>query len=447
MTRYDKNSVESIVQFATGLIGRSLSEAVELPASVSEYLGKGKLGQLVEEFYFEIKPPNNHEPDFPEAGLELKTAGVVLTKQHKVSAKERLVLTNINFGKLGYETWESSSFLAKCKLMLLLFYLYESEVLEINRKFVLSPLLVDLFALTDSDLSQIESDWRFIQERVRQNRAHELSEGDTTYLKACRKGSGGADERLAPQNGSALRAQTRAFSFPASFVTRLIRNNFSDEQSILVNTTQTVEEATRRRLGKFLGLTVDEICSRVGWSSSAKNLHSLLVRRMLTGTGKKPLELEKAQIALRTITIRENGLPTENFPFASFDFSEVASQGWEESTFIEDLEKRYLLAVFLEDAEGVKRFHKAGYWTMPYDDRLASKEVWIETKRRINANNYDLPKRKDHSIAFVNTHGRDSRDLVRTPQGGLQTRRSFWLNRHYLAEVIENSLAWEHREV
>lgn len=442
MANYDSSSVSSIVEYSRKLIGQSLSEVVELPNQVAESKGKGKLGQLVEELFFEIKPPNNHDPDFPEAGLELKTTGVVLNSKNAYAAKERLVLTNINFNTIHLEDWESSTLLAKCKLMLLLFYLYDSELPEVKRKFVLEPTLLDLLKLTESDLVQIIQDWNFIREKVASKQAHEISEGDTTYLKACRKGKGGEDERLASQANSAIRAQTRAFALPASFITRLIRERFPDEVSILSSSKQTVTEATKEKLDRFLGKSVEEICNELSWHSTAKNLNYQLVRRMLTGTGSKPEELEKAQIKLRTITVRANGTPTENFPFASFEFLSVANQEWEDSDFATDLETRYLLVVFAEDGFGSRWFKKAGFWTMPYQDRLEAREVWEITKARINSNNYELPKSTEHHIAFVNTHGKNSSDLVETPQGGFETRRSFWLNKHYLAGIIRDQLHW-----
>jgi len=79
---------------------------------------------------------------------------------------------------------------------------------------------------------------------------------------------------------------------------------------------------------------------------------------------------------------------------------------------------------------------------MPYPDRELAREVWEVTRGRILDNNYDLPKSTEHPIAFVNTHGRNAADLVATPQGGFATRRSFWLNKHYLAKVIGEQLEW-----
>lgn len=481
MQDYDKTSVASIVSFAESLVGKSLSEVVDLPIEVDEARGKGKLGQLLEQYFFRISPPNNHDPDFPEAGLELKTTGVVKGSRQTFLAKERLVLTNINFNTIHSERWESSTLLAKCRLMLLMFYLFERDVPEIDRRFVLEPTLLDLLSLSPSDLTQIISDWEFIRDKVVSKKAHEISEGDTTYLKACRKGSGGSDERLARQANSEIRAQTRAFSFPASFISRHLKQGFpqallnSDEArprtiieetlnqdevatakiqkprkatqksiavlpSLAPEANETVAEATQRRISPFVGSTVESISETLGWTSKSKAFHSGLVKRMLTGTGSYPIELEKAQIQLRTITLDSRGIPTENFPLPAFDYLELVTQDWSESSFAEELETRYLLAVFAEETPGVRKFATAGYWTMPFPDRENSREVWEETRTRVRAGNFALPKSGEHPIAFVNTHGRDAKDLVPTPQGGLATRRSFWLNRYYIAEVIQSQL-------
>jgi DNA mismatch repair protein MutH len=441
LSDYDKKSVQSIVDYAGRLIGRTLAEVVDLPDSVSESKGKGKLGQLVEKYFFEIQPPNSHAPDFPEAGLELKTTGVVKGPKQPFLAKERLVLTNINFNTIHLESWESSTLLTKCKLMLLLFYLFDSEVLEIDRKFVLEPTLMNLLSLSANDLAQIVSDWNYIREKVASKGAHELSEGDTTYLKACRKGRGGVDERLASQPNTDVRAQTRAFSFPASFISRHLREGFPNEPSLLSAPGQTVEQATARKLTPYFGMRVAEISSDLGWASKSKKLHWELVTRMLTGTGSKPVELKKAQIQLRTITIDSKGVPTENFSFPAFDYLELAKEEWKNARFADDLERRYLLAVFEKDAAGVKRFKTAGYWTMPFGDRALAKDVWAITRARVVDGNYHLPKNKEHPVAYVNTHGKNARELVPTPQGGAETRRSFWLNKRYLAHVIDSQLS------
>jgi DNA mismatch repair protein MutH len=94
---YDKSSVQSIFEFAMKLTGRSLSDMVSLPEGVANKRNRGDLGTLVEKYYFKHIPPTNLGPDFPDAELELKTTGLVRDKAGRFRAKERLVLTMINY--------------------------------------------------------------------------------------------------------------------------------------------------------------------------------------------------------------------------------------------------------------------------------------------------------------------------------------------------------------
>ena len=68
-TKYDKSSVDSILDFAKGLTGKTLAEVVELPKGIENTRNRGNLGLLIENYYFEISPGSSQEPDFPEAGL------------------------------------------------------------------------------------------------------------------------------------------------------------------------------------------------------------------------------------------------------------------------------------------------------------------------------------------------------------------------------------------
>jgi len=93
---YNKESADSIYSYALRLTGKSLAEAIELPENLENLKDRGKLGTLIERYYFNQRPPSDHNPDFPEAGVELKVTGVIKHKSGKFVAKERLVLTKIN---------------------------------------------------------------------------------------------------------------------------------------------------------------------------------------------------------------------------------------------------------------------------------------------------------------------------------------------------------------
>lgn len=111
-------------------------------------------------------------------------------------SKERLVLNIINYLEIPKEEWSTSSFLKKNAAILLVVYLYEQ-----GRSLVDHPIsLVEIFRLRDfeEDLEIIKQDWETIVGKIRNGKAHELSESDTMYLSACTKGSA-AEDSYRPQ--------------------------------------------------------------------------------------------------------------------------------------------------------------------------------------------------------------------------------------------------------
>ena len=432
-SKYDKNSVTSIYEFAMKLTGKSLAEAVQLPDGVANVRNRGDLGSLVEKYYFEHTPPNNHDPDFKEVGLELKTTGI-LRKASTYRAKERLVLTMIDYEAIAVENWENSSFYKKCRLLLILFYLYSKEIAVIDRRFVLQPLL---YEIPSSDLEQIKRDWEFIRQRVLDGKAHQLSEGDTYYLGACRKGSGGEKESLRKQPFSNERAKARAFSFKQGYVNKLIVSHLGESQSLGVKDGLTFESATQLRFKPFIGKSVEEISKKLDYhKENSKSFLKDLANRILARNGQTVLELDKAGIEMKTIRLMKSGKPRESMSFPGFKYLDIVNENWEDSSFFEKLEHKFLLVIFREDECGVERLIKTAYWNMPYDDRMEAKRIWEETKRRVALDASDLPKMSESNVAHVRPKARNGMDKLLTPQGDMQVKKCFWLNSGYIAGIV-----------
>jgi DNA mismatch repair protein MutH len=433
---YDSTSVESIVAYAKKLTGRSLAEVAYIPADIANDRNRGDLGSLVETFYFEHRPASNKGPDFAEAGLELKTTGVVKNAKGELRAKERLVIGMINFDDIVIEDWEESTLLDKCRLMLILFYLYEKQRPVVDRRFVLDPLL---FQASKRDMSVIRKDWEFIRDKVRAGKAHELSEGDTTYLGACRKGSGGAGEPLRSQPFADEGAKARAFSFKQGFMNYLISGADESGETLQIGETLTFEEAVAGRFKPYLGKSVEEIATEFGLvkiGSNQKGFHRQLSVKMLSDGGHSVPELQKAGVEMKTIRLKANGKPREAMSFPGFTFMEIIHEEWEQSRFFEKLEQKFLFIVFQPDSAGVERFSKALLWNMPYSDRLEAQRVWEETKSRVAIDATNLPKTSESAVAHVRPKGKDGDDKIPTPQGGMYLRQAFWLNLTYLNKVL-----------
>jgi DNA mismatch repair protein MutH len=462
---YDKKSVKSIVQYAQKLTGRNLQSVSVLPPETINRKNRGNLGELIEEYFFQHTPPNNHEPDFKEARLELKTTGVVRYKNPKgnlepFKAKERLFLTSINFRTIHSEVWESSTLLSKCNLMLILLYEYDSLIPVIEQEFVLKPLLIlleranhlyseednlfilnEALTLTKEDLATIKRDWEFIRQKIVENKAHELSEGDTYYLGACRKGSGGENELLRKQLNSDVGAKSRAFALKQSFMTRLIQGHSKSSVTIGVGAEKTFEVATLSKFQPYIGLTEEEISNSLKFWTTSKSRKFLLAKRILSKSGQNIEEFEKAGILLKTVSLTKTGKGRESLSFPAFKFLDIVAQDWEDSEFSYQIESRFLFVVFKEDENQKDRLEKIVFWNMPHEDRLEAKRVWEDTKRRILRDASDLPRTSESKVAHVRPHATKKKDTDLTPQGDQLTKRCFWLNMAYIAEVVGNKSA------
>lgn len=436
--KYDKTSPDSILQYAKNLTGKSLSQVVEISHIKENTKNRGDLGLLIEKYYFEHSPGPVTGPDFPEAGVELKTTGLIKKSDGTLRPKERLVLKMIDFETIIDEEWETSSLYKKCKLMLLMFYLYDKNLPVYDRKFVLDPLLYEIPA---NDLEQIRADWEVIREKVRAGKAHELSEGDTFYLGACRKGSGGDSEKLRKQPKSDVLAKSRAFSFKPNYLNLVINGHGVQVDELGIASSKTFEQLTLERFEPYIGKSIDEISQAFGLVKQSRNhkgFHRQIAVRILSAGASSVLELEKADIEMKTIRLQRNGRPKEPMSFPGFKFTEILSQEWEDSSFFERIERKFLFVVFQTGPDGIERLNRIGYWNMPYSDRLEAQRVWEETKARVAIDATNLPRQSESDVAHVRPKGRDGKDKLLTPQGGMYLKQCFWLNRSYVATAVKN---------
>ena len=155
---------------------------------------KGQLGNLIEKYYFGYNPNGNQEADFNQIGLELKQTPIDITKKGEYRAGERLSITNISYNEPVEENFYNSHVWEKIKDILLIHYLRDKSIdrLDYEIKFV------NLFTPPEEDLKIIINDYNMINEKIKQGKAHELSEGDTMYLGACTKGAT-AKKSMRPQ--------------------------------------------------------------------------------------------------------------------------------------------------------------------------------------------------------------------------------------------------------
>jgi DNA mismatch repair protein MutH len=458
---YNPRSKKSIIEFAKKLKGHSLITICNNDTLGHSFRGKGSFGQILERHYFLYEPNSHSEPDFPLAGIELKSSPLKKTKKLGYKAKERLVLNTINYFDIINQQFETSSFFRKNANILLVFYLYQPGLNILD--FVIK--LVDTWTITDVDLEIIKNDWETIKNKVKSGRAHELSEGDTLYLGACTKGASSKSFRVQPNSN--LQAKQRAFSFKQGYVNHIVASIASEERErygklIVENGLLRKKSFNDIILSKFepyVGKPVSEIIKLTGLdvNLSAKGGYASLVRGILGFSPEKIEEFKKAEIEVKTIRIEKSGVIEQSISFPAFKFYHIYNESWSLSSLKKKIEQKFLF-IFLKHNGTEYILEKIRFWNMPFEDRNEFRRVWLKTKKVIQSgyivkelksnksgkilrlNNF--PKKIESKVAHVRPHGRNFADTYPLPvldkMTGCKefTKQCFWLNQSYVRDFI-----------
>jgi len=440
MTPYDEANPLSIEAYAKRLENKTLRDL--LGSDIEQtYSGKGKLGQLLEEKYFQYYPNSDARADFYQAGVELKTSPLKIINGKLVS-KERLVLNIIDFANEPKQTFETSGFWLKNRLLLLMFYLHDVTKIEIDLIFKICRL----WNFPEEDLKIIKDDWQKIVGKIRAGLAHELSEGDTLYLGACTKGATAASSYRS-QPYSIEPAKQRAYSLKSKYLNFIIDDSLKNQSELAVKSEsdyqdgQTFEELIAERFRKFYGKSDLEIMSELSIpSTNAKSKFYLIAKAILGVNSKYIAEFEKANVELKTIRLERNGNLKESMSFKQIQYTEIVNECWENSYWLETLTKRFFFVVFQKDRNGKLRLKKVMFWAMPVSDLEIARKFWEDTRAKILANEFDdFIKASDNRVCHVRPKGRDSDDLMATATGRMVKKKSYWLNAKYIKKIISDN--------
>lgn len=457
---YDKTSAESIWQYSKGLLGKTLRECAST-SEIEAYSGKGSLGEMVEELYFYLENNNRPEPDFAEAGMELKCTPLKKGAREQLLIKERLVCGMIDYIEEAGKNFEHSHFYTKCRLMLLLFYLHIAQANQLDLEFLYSVL----WKLPEKDLLIIRNDYEIIHDKIVKGLAHTLSEGDTMYLAACRKGAKGTD--TTKQYNSDTPAPTRAFSLKTAYMRTILEYVQNSGQNAVCNfeikakeeavsenelKVHSFDEIILSRFRPFLGKPYKELAKKlhVDISKNPKNLFATIASAIASQKGhfnvNKSDEFLKAGLTMKAIRVQANDTIKEAMAFENIDYQEVYdNDNWYDSRLYEIFSNRFLFVVFKEQTQGKGDFvlENVFFWTMPQADLAWAEEYWKHIRTNVLENHIDHQyfwKAGDDKVFHVRPKARDSKDLADNPNGGKCKKYCYWFNNSYVRQIVkENS--------
>lgn len=467
MLEYDETDPKSIEAYGKKLIGMTFqdvcdqddmkksnvvreTEAYEIKHEDKKR--KGGLGEIIEERYFHYPANNDARPDFDKAGVELKVTPYKQNKNGSFSAKERLILTMIDYFKVVNEEFEDSHMWQKARLILLVYYLYQKEI---ENRLDYKIGYVNLFTPPEEDIKIIKQDFEVIKQKIKDGKAHELSEADTLYLGAAPKAATSKNRRKQPYSDEL--AKPRAFSFKTSYMTYILNHYIipgknTYESIIKEKTEESFEDYVIHKIEQYRDNTVHELCDKFQIpykDKKPKNLEAMLTYRMLGIKGNHAEEFEKANIVIKTIRINKNNRIKENMSFPIFKFKELIEEEWDDSTFGNYLrETKFLFVVYKYDDNDELRLKGCQFWNIPYDDlEKEVKVVWEKTKQLIKnglkievkngKNCSNLPKISENRVCHVRPHGRNAQDTYELPDGRRLTKQCFWLNNSYILSQLD----------
>ena len=366
--KYDKTDGDSILNYASKAKGFRISDLLgnEVEENSKD---KGSVGNLIQELYFGIPRNSSTEPDFSEAGIELKSFGY-WDDEKSQKADQRLALSKIDFMEFEEEVpFDKSHLYHKCHSMLLLAYL-----LRLNQKRIDSEIkhvrLYEFEKIVRDDLEQIHKDYDVITKKIREGKASTLSEGDTEFLGAARTGDKNSAMEDAPKNDKAL---PRRFALKQSYMTYLVKEYIIPEKAfdkkipkskskyqIKITRGKTFEEWLNKIDEKYEGKTVKAISKLKAIKSitgpidlSQKAGYSRLGLAMLGIKSNKDSYLQKTNTVVKSVRISKTGVIQDDWSFPNFCVEDIKNQEWEESeVFLYLSEQRILMQIFVEEEGG-----------------------------------------------------------------------------------------------
>ena len=490
---YDDTNIDSIFKYAKKLEGMTFQEVLDeykkssqkiyinpLQASneISDYDSsynntlpskgaKGQLGNILERYYFGYMPNGYQQADFSKIGLELKQTCIDQKKDGEYTAGERLSITNISYKEPVEDNFYFSHVWNKIAKILLIHYLRDKS----KDRFDYPIKYVNLFTPPQEDLAIIIQDYLKIISKIKDGKAHEISESDTLYLGACTKGASAEKSTVPQYYGNKTPARKRNFCFKRQYMdyvlNHYILNKTDSSESILktngFNQKESFEKQILDMINMHAGKTDKELCELYDRKyNNNKAQWSDLAYKMLGIKGNHAEEFIKANIVVKSIRLEPNGTMKESISLPPFLFKKLVIEKFEESSFCEYFEEtKFLFVVYKSDGTNYV-LQGAKLWNMPISDLNGDAQIgWqkihdkiqsginfiVENDRVIN----DLPSKSDNRILHIRPHAAKSayklnngfetgdihKDANELPNGEWMTTQSFWLNNTYILSQLK----------
>lgn len=425
---YRTATAEQIADRAQGLVGKALIELQPAlaPMVPSSPATKGVVGRIYEAC-FDIPQNSVAGPDFPGAGIELKSVPIMISGT-EARAKERISVGMINFDRLTTEVWETASVRKKLDRMLLIFYGWQ-PLQPISR---FKTLAAGVWSPDAETWLAVQADWRTIQALASAGRRSEVSESLTRVLGAATKGLG---------HGSI----SRAWSLKQPFVGWIYRSMTDGMPAPIavtaVDPARAFEAEVLAIIGPHVGQPFDVLAVATGRAGfGGKNAVATITRSLLgQRTGGRTGEFARFGIEVKTVPVDAQGKIVEAMSFPAFHHEELIYETWDASDLLGRINR--LLIVPVHRSKGATlaatRLGRPFFWSPSQDELVGIQTEWERFRRLIQIGQARvLPKPSETTYIHVRPKGRDATDRDKAPGGFDVIKKCFWLNQSYVGRVL-----------
>lgn len=163
---------------------------------------------------------------------------------------------------------------------------------------------------------------------------------------------------------------------------------------------------------------------------------------------------------MKTVRLRNNGMPKEAMSFKNIDYQEVFdNDNWIESEAYELFTNRFLFVVFTPVKDQTITVHnnktntditeqsyildKVFFWTMGKSDLELAHKYWMHIRKNVLDNNIHLDafwNIADNHSFHVRPKGKNKAQLTPNPHGGLAEKYCYWFNADFVKQIIDKHL-------
>lgn len=344
------------------------------------------------------------------------------------------------------EEYEFSKLLFKNKKVLIIWYRYEDNTNYADME-IMDYQLYDL----SQDEEIIKNDFYIIKDMVVKGEAHNLSEGQTSYLGACTKGADSSKTR--PQPNNKKEAKPRAFCLKNSYMTGIFRSLlFENKINTEIATFKTIEEYVFNILKHYMGKTQLEMYNMITGDDYTnkipKNISKMISDRLIG----KDEELEdknelfkKTTYVIKNLPVYPNDEPVERMSFRNLRLSEF-EKNWEESDWKQYFEEVTLLVICFEVENnkvknGYRKLKEIKTISFTDEDLESIKKAYEMVQEAINNENINLlpyPNSYEKQIIEIAPKGIKGDDAYHNFFKNDTTKTTFMLSKNFIAKKLKN---------